>query len=72
MESVAIDQYVRTERLPHIWCPGCGIGIVTGAFLRAVVDLGLVREKTIVVGAIVRHSRTSLSARSPGRGSPGA
>jgi 2-oxoglutarate ferredoxin oxidoreductase subunit beta len=56
-DALEIEQFLHTERLPHIWCPGCGIGIVTGAFLRAVVDLGLVREKTIVVGGIGCSSR---------------
>jgi 2-oxoglutarate ferredoxin oxidoreductase subunit beta len=56
-EALEIEQFLHTERLPHIWCPGCGIGIVTGAFLRAVVDLGLKREKTVVVGGIGCSSR---------------
>ncbi len=56
-EPLQIEQFLHTERLPHIWCPGCGIGIVTGAFLRAVVDLGLKREKTVVVGGIGCSSR---------------
>jgi 2-oxoglutarate/2-oxoacid ferredoxin oxidoreductase subunit beta len=56
-DALEIEQFLHTERLPHIWCPGCGIGIVTGAFLRAVVDLGLVREKTVVVGGIGCSSR---------------
>ena len=56
-DALEIEQFLHTERLPHIWCPGCGIGIVTGAFLRAVLDLGLVREKTVVVGGIGCSSR---------------
>jgi len=36
----AVDKYLHIERFPHIWCPGCGIGTVTGAFLRAALDLG--------------------------------
>jgi 2-oxoglutarate ferredoxin oxidoreductase subunit beta len=56
-EALEIEQFLHTERLPHIWCPGCGIGIVTGAFLRAVIDLGLKREKTVVVGGIGCSSR---------------
>lgn len=31
-----LDRYLRTDRLPHIWCPGCGIGIVISAMLRAI------------------------------------
>jgi 2-oxoglutarate ferredoxin oxidoreductase subunit beta len=56
-DTLEIEQFLHTERLPHIWCPGCGIGIVTGAFLRAVIDLGLKREKTVVVGGIGCSSR---------------
>jgi 2-oxoglutarate ferredoxin oxidoreductase subunit beta len=56
---LAFEQYVHTRRLPHIWCPGCGIGIVTSAFLRVVMDLGLTREKTVVVGGIGCSSRAT-------------
>ncbi|MEZ0393726.1 MAG: thiamine pyrophosphate-dependent enzyme [Desulfurococcaceae archaeon] len=31
-----LDKYLRVDRLPHIWCPGCGIGIALGAMLRAI------------------------------------
>jgi 2-oxoglutarate ferredoxin oxidoreductase subunit beta len=56
-EKLAIEELLHTEHLPHIWCPGCGIGIVTGAFLRAALDLGLKREETVVVGGIGCSSR---------------
>ena len=54
-----IEQFLHTERLPHIWCPGCGVGSVTGAFLRVVVDLGLERENTVVVSGIGCSSRAA-------------
>ena len=57
--ALRIEEYLHTERLPHIWCPGCGVGMVTGAFLRAVVDLGLKRESTVVVSGIGCSSRAS-------------
>jgi 2-oxoglutarate ferredoxin oxidoreductase subunit beta len=57
--ALAIDKYLHTERLPHIWCAGCGIGTVTGALLRVFVDLGLEREKTVVVGGIGCSSRAA-------------
>ncbi|RLG74937.1 MAG: 2-oxoacid:ferredoxin oxidoreductase subunit beta [Thermoprotei archaeon] len=34
-----LDDLLRVERLPHVWCPGCGIGIALSAFLRAVKTL---------------------------------
>jgi 2-oxoglutarate/2-oxoacid ferredoxin oxidoreductase subunit beta len=55
--ALAADKYLHTERLPHIWCPGCGIGTVTGAFLRAALALGLEKEKTVVVTGIGCSSR---------------
>ena len=54
-----IEEFLHTERLPHIWCPGCGIGMVTGAFLRVMVDLGLKRESTVVVSGIGCSSRAA-------------
>jgi 2-oxoglutarate ferredoxin oxidoreductase subunit beta len=57
--ALAIEQFLRTDRLPHIWCPGCGVGIITGAFLRVILDLGLTREKTVVVSGIGCSSRAA-------------
>ena len=54
-----IEQFLHTERLPHMWCAGCGIGIVTGALLRAMVELGLERERTVVVGGVGCSSRAA-------------
>ncbi len=53
------EQLLHTRRLPHIWCPGCGIGATTAAFLRVMLDLGLTREKTVVVGGIGCSSRAT-------------
>jgi len=57
--SLEIEQFLHTERLPHMWCAGCGIGIVTGAFLRVLVGLGLRREHTVVVGGVGCSSRAA-------------
>jgi 2-oxoglutarate ferredoxin oxidoreductase subunit beta len=57
--ALEIEEFLHTERLPHIWCPGCGVGMVTGAFLRAALDLGLKRESTVVVSGIGCSSRAS-------------
>jgi 2-oxoglutarate ferredoxin oxidoreductase subunit beta len=57
--ALGIEKFLHTERLPHIWCPGCGIGIVTGAFLRAIIGLGFKRENTVVVSGIGCSSRAA-------------
>jgi len=28
-----LEKYLRTDRLPHIWCSGCGLGIALSSFL---------------------------------------
>lgn len=43
---------LRTEAMPHMWCAGCGNGIVLGCLLRAMERRGLTREKTVVVTGI--------------------
>jgi 2-oxoglutarate/2-oxoacid ferredoxin oxidoreductase subunit beta len=47
-----LDKYLRSERLPHIWCPGCGAGIVVSSFLRGLLKSGLDMDKTVVVSGI--------------------
>jgi len=46
------DEILRVERLPHIWCPGCGIGIVLDAFIRALEKSGIPQDKHAVVSGI--------------------
>jgi len=57
--ALKIEEFLHTDRLPHIWCPGCGIGIVTGAFLRVLMSLGLKRENSVVVSGIGCSSRAA-------------
>lgn len=52
-----LQSYLRLERFPHMWCPGCGNGIVLGCLLRAIKKLGLNQDRTIIVGGIGCSSR---------------
>ncbi|MDG6927644.1 MAG: 2-oxoacid:ferredoxin oxidoreductase subunit beta [Nitrososphaerota archaeon] len=47
-----LEKYLRTEKLPHMWCPGCGIGTVVQAFLRAVDELKIEQDKVVAVSGI--------------------
>jgi 2-oxoglutarate ferredoxin oxidoreductase subunit beta len=49
--------YFRQDNLPHIWCPGCGHGIVTGALVRAIARKGLDKNKVCIVSGIGCSSR---------------
>ncbi|MDP8206785.1 MAG: thiamine pyrophosphate-dependent enzyme [Candidatus Electryonea clarkiae] len=49
--------YLRYEKLPHMWCPGCGIGIVVKAMIRAFDDLEWDPRDIAVVSGIGCTSR---------------
>ncbi|NOZ87243.1 MAG: 2-oxoacid:ferredoxin oxidoreductase subunit beta [Deltaproteobacteria bacterium] len=55
--SFDYTKYLRTEHLPHLWCPGCTHGIVMKSFLRVVDSLGLNQDETVVVSGIGCASR---------------
>ena len=46
------DKYLRQDKLPQMWCPGCGNGIVLQAIIRAVDELGLEQDKVVVVAGV--------------------
>ena len=47
-----IYQYLRKDKLPHIWCPGCGHGTILNSFVRAFDKSGLEQDKTVVISGI--------------------
>jgi len=47
-----MDDLLRTERLPHIWCPGCGLGTALTCFLSALRRSELNLDKVTVVSGI--------------------
>ena len=46
------DEFIRMDRMPHIWCPGCGIGTVVNCLVKAMQDAGLDRNNTQIVSGI--------------------
>jgi len=53
------DEVIRSERLPNIWCPGCGIGIVVGAYVKAIQKSTIPRQKQISISGIGCTGRVS-------------
>ncbi len=47
-----VESYLRMERMPHIWCPGCGIGTTVNCFAHALETSGLNLRKVAVVSGI--------------------
>jgi 2-oxoglutarate/2-oxoacid ferredoxin oxidoreductase subunit beta len=52
VEANPVEQFLRTERMPHIWCPGCGIGTTVNCFSQALLQSKLNLEKVVVVSGI--------------------
>jgi 2-oxoglutarate ferredoxin oxidoreductase subunit beta len=50
---------LRKDRLPHIWCPGCGIGVAMGAFIRALEEAKIDLDNLSVVSGIGCSGRVS-------------
>ena len=53
------SKYLRTEMMPHIWCPGCGNGIVLNCFAHALDELKFDLDKLVVVSGIGCIGRTA-------------
>ncbi len=49
--------WLRPEMMPHIWCPGCGIGIVVKSMIRAMQSSGWDQDTTALVSGIGCTSR---------------
>lgn len=48
-----IHKYLRHDKkFPHVWCPGCGIGIMLGALIRAIDRIGFDKDEVVLVSGI--------------------
>ena len=56
---MAIKEYIRERFFPHMWCPGCGHGIVLNGLLRGVEQLGMSKNEIVMVSGIGCSSRIS-------------
>jgi len=53
------DQYLRTDKMPTLWCWGCGDGIILKALIRAIDKLGWNMDDVCVVSGIGCSGRFS-------------
>ena len=44
--------FLRRDRMPHIWCPGCGIGTTVNCFAQALTALKMDLDSVVVVSGI--------------------
>ncbi|RKX74165.1 MAG: 2-oxoacid:ferredoxin oxidoreductase subunit beta [Spirochaetes bacterium] len=57
MESVVHHHLRPKKKFPHIWCPGCGHGIILSALVRALEKTGRERDEVVLVSGIGCSSR---------------
>ncbi len=47
-----VAPFLRMDRMPHIWCPTCGIGTVMKCYAQALDDSGIDLDKASIVSGI--------------------
>jgi 2-oxoglutarate ferredoxin oxidoreductase subunit beta len=47
-----LDDIIRSDRMPHIWCTGCGIGIAMRCYAHAILTSGIPVDQHVVVSGI--------------------
>jgi 2-oxoglutarate ferredoxin oxidoreductase subunit beta len=56
---VNYNEYLRNDKMPTLWCSGCGDGLVMKALIRAVDELGWDKDSVAVVSGIGCSGRMS-------------
>ena len=59
MASALVEKYMRRGHLPHIWCTGCGNGVLMRDVAQAIENLELDRDKVVIVSGIGCSSRAA-------------
>jgi len=54
-----ISKFLREAMMPHIWCSGCGNGVILNCFVHAVDELQMDLNKLVVVSGIGCIGRTA-------------
>ena len=54
-----VEELLRKDRIPTIWCPGCGIGTTVNSFVYALLGTGMDPKKLAVVSGIGCSGRVS-------------
>ena len=53
------DKYLRTDKMPTLWCWGCGDGVILKALIRAIDAMGWDMNDVCVVSGIGCSGRFS-------------
>lgn len=58
MKTETVKEYLRLDKMPTVWCPGCGHGIIMGALLRAFHLLERKKDDIALISGIGCSGRT--------------
>ena len=58
-----VEPFLRMDRIPHIWCAGCGIGTTVNCFTRALLHSKADLDKVAIVSGIGCTGRVAGYAR---------
>jgi 2-oxoglutarate ferredoxin oxidoreductase subunit beta len=53
------DKYLRLQKMPTLWCWGCGDGVILKTFIRAIDKMGISQDDVCVVSGIGCSGRFS-------------
>jgi 2-oxoglutarate ferredoxin oxidoreductase subunit beta len=56
---MAVKDYLRERFFPHMWCAGCGHGIVLNGMIRSIENMGMSKNEIVMVSGIGCSSRIS-------------
>jgi 2-oxoglutarate ferredoxin oxidoreductase subunit beta len=54
---MAVKDFLRERFFPHLWCAGCGHGMVLNGLIRAIEKLGMSKNEIVMVSGIGCSSR---------------
>lgn len=57
-EKVDLRKYINYRRLPHMWCAGCGHGMILKGYAQALGELGIEPDRVALVTGIGCCGRT--------------
>ena len=46
------DLYLKPGRIPHIWCPGCGLGVVLNTYINGLKMANITIDQSVVISGI--------------------
>lgn len=60
-ERLIYGYFRHDKKFPHVWCPGCGNGILHGSLTRSMHKAGYAKDDVVLVSGIGCAGRMSVA-----------